>query len=223
MGRLHLKVCGITPATDLTPLLSSAVDLLGFNFVPSSPRYCSPEEASRILRYVNEKREDGTTSPELVGVFRDDPIAKVLEIVTDLGLHYAQLHGNETPSYAKELQREGVQVIKALSICSESGWDRAWEEAAELLLFDSRSRNQFGGVGDSFQWDLLKRYEPKLVPYCIAGGIGLHNVTKLMKEFQTQLLWWGMDVNSRFELAPGKKSPGLLRELFLEIERQRNL
>ena len=69
---MKVKVCGITSYEDAVMALDEAVDALGFNFFPSSPRYISPADARSIIRrlppftaavglFVNVPSVDDTT------------------------------------------------------------------------------------------------------------------------------------------------------------------
>lgn len=77
-----------------------------------------------------------------------------------------------------------------------------YESACQLFLFDTRSR-QFGGTGKSFDWNLLNRYEGS-VPFFLSGGIAWENREEIGKIKHPKLA--GLDLNSRFETAPGMKN-----------------
>jgi indole-3-glycerol phosphate synthase/phosphoribosylanthranilate isomerase len=77
-------------------------------------------------------------------------------------------------------------------------------DAADRLLFD----NGEGGTGQSFEWDLVRAH-PNLAEGLVAGGIGPHNAAQARS-----LGAYAIDVGSRVEDAPGRKSPEKIRALF---------
>ena len=102
------KVCGITTPEDALTAANSGADAVGLVFA-ESPRKLSVEQA----------REVATTLPDgvlKVGVFVDEEPEEVLRIVREVGLDYAQLHGDESPETVTFLRGEGVKVIKALRV-----------------------------------------------------------------------------------------------------------
>ena len=63
-----------------------------------------------------------------------------------------------------------------------------------------------GGTGKKFDWSKL--HEHDLSEIMLAGGIGVEDI-----DFLKELNVWGIDVNSRFEIEPGKKDHNLLESL----------
>lgn len=130
-----------------------------------------------------------------VGVFRDHPAAEVLEVVDDLGLEAAQLHGDEPPAVTA-LVAAGVQtVIKAVAAGSAS--IRSIDDhGADVVLLDA----PIPGGGVSFDWgtvgDLAAKH--KLL---LAGGLGPDNVAEAVRLVRP----WGVDVASGVESGTGQK------------------
>ena len=63
-----------------------------------------------------------------------------------------------------------------------------------------------GGTGEKFDWSNLHKSD--LSEVMLAGGIGTEDIN-----FLKDLNVWGIDVNSKFETAPGIKNHDLLNNL----------
>ena len=90
----------------LIGLLESGADALGFIFYPKSQRYIAPERAKEILQKI-------PGSIGRVGVFVNQEIQAVKEIVSFCGLHLIQLHGDESLQYCTQFPRSSL--IKTVS------------------------------------------------------------------------------------------------------------
>ena len=86
---MFVKVCGITSEEDALLAVAMGADAVGFNFVPSSPRFLAMSRAADIAKRL---------PPEIltVGVFRDEARERVVELTHQAGLRGAQLHGHES-------------------------------------------------------------------------------------------------------------------------------
>jgi phosphoribosylanthranilate isomerase len=196
-----LKVCGIRDQHNLKYLTQSDVDMIGFIFYPQSKRFfdegnVSTEELSRVSR-------------DKVGVFVNASIEEVLERVKTYGLTYAQLHGDESPAFCREIRRTGVKVMKAFAVedrLPEGMLD--YLGCVDLFLFDTKGAG-YGGTGRQFDWSVLDSYDLE-VPFLLSGGIGPGDVAVLQRLELKKMI--GIDINSRFEKAPGLKDEALLEE-----------
>ena len=140
------KVCGITTPEDALTAANSGADAVGLVFA-ESPRKLSVEQA----------REVATTLPDgvlKVGVFVDEEPEEVLRIAREVGLDYAQLHGDESPETVTFLRGEGVKVIKALRVRGAGSLAAMDEYEADLFLLDAWSEKARGGTGERFDWVL---------------------------------------------------------------------
>ena len=149
-----------------------------------------------------------------VGVVVDEDARTVLARVREYRLDYVQLHGHESSEYCRALQRQGLSLIKAFSIGCVADLERTapYEGLCRYFLFDTACKG-YGGSGHSFDWRVLRRYAGS-VPFLLSGGIGLHNAEAL-KQVEHPLLA-GYDLNSRFELSPGRKDAEKIQQ-FIEL------
>jgi phosphoribosylanthranilate isomerase len=199
---MKIKICGIKYGDNLKEIVKLNPDFLGFNFYPDSPRYMgdtlTPEDLAIISPYTKN-----------VGVFVNSDEYSILEIHRQYALDYCQLHGNEKPVFCKHLNALGVKVIKAFGITADFNFNILTEYTpwCDYFLFDTASA-KFGGTGVCFDWKILTKYEFNH-PFFLSGGIGPDDAEKIRNLFFGSMI--GVDINSRFELSPGKKDIIVLR------------
>jgi indole-3-glycerol phosphate synthase/phosphoribosylanthranilate isomerase len=189
------KLCGLTCDADLRAARPAAY--AGFVFVPGSPRHVTADEVAPLAGIA---RRAGIRP---VGVFRDEPVEKVADVATLLGLHAVQLHGGEDADYVQALRRElapSCEIWTALSV----GRDPLESRGGDRLLFD----NGNGGSGRSFDWSLVEGH-PELPRAIVAGGIGPDNAAAA-RQFGA----YAIDVGSGVDERPGRKSPDKIAALF---------
>jgi phosphoribosylanthranilate isomerase len=202
---VNVKVCGIRRLDDALVAVDSGAWALGFIFHRASPRYVAPEDAAKIIERLPEE-------VLTVGVFVDYPVDELNEVVRQAGLGAAQLHGAESPEYAREVQAS--TVIKVFRVGEE--FDVARLEPYEDcgILLDTYRSEQAGGTGETFDWEIARRVGEK-APVILAGGLGPDNVREAIRVARPQ----GVDVSSGVEVAPGVKDPAAIRRLFEEVAR----
>ena len=211
---MKIKVCGITNIDEALALSKAGVNYMGFIFYPASKRY--------VLHALTLDQIKSVQLPGVlkVGVFVNEPINDVIATATAAGLDMVQLHGDETPNYCKEMANH-YPVIKAFRI-SETD-DVAYKiseylEDIDYLLFDTAS-SVFGGSGISFDWKKLANATGQK-PYFLSGGIGPDDVSKITSFVQSDTAGncTAVDVNSKFETAPGQKNIQLLQSFIPTIK-----
>jgi phosphoribosylanthranilate isomerase len=195
---MQFKVCGITNLEQATALQAMGVQYIGFIFYPSSKRYVL--EKLSLDDLANFK----PTGVKKVGVFVNEPLDQLLEIVQAAGLDLVQLHGDESPEYCAAV-RQKVETIKVYRVGAAVPNFAAYEAVVDYLLFDTDSA-LYGGTGQHFNWELIKGSTiPK--PYFLSGGIGPNDVqgVQVMKTTKAGKSLLALDINSQFELVPGVK------------------
>ena len=211
---MKIKVCGITNIDEALALSKAGVNYVGFIFYPASKRYALH---TLSLDQIKSVQLPGVLK---VGVFVNEPLEKVIATATEAGLDMVQLHGDETPNYCKEMANH-YPVIKAFRI-SETD-DVAYKiseylEDIDYLLFDTTS-SVYGGSGISFDWKKLANATGQK-PYFLSGGIGPDDVSKITSFVQSDTAGncTAVDVNSKFETAPGQKNIQLLQSFIPTIK-----
>lgn len=211
---MKIKVCGITSIDEALALSKAGVNYVGFIFYPASKRYALH---TLSLDQIKNVQLPGVLK---VGVFVNEPMEKVIATATAAGLDMVQLHGDETPNFCKEMANH-YPVIKAFRI-SETD-DVAYKiseylEDIDYLLFDTAS-SVYGGSGISFDWKKLANATGQK-PYFLSGGIGPDDVSKITSFVQSSAVGncITVDVNSKFETAPGQKNIQLLQSFIPTIK-----
>ena len=199
----RIKICGITEFEDARDAALLGADAIGLNFYPSSPRYIDPARAAKII----ERLPPFVTT---VGIFVNHPDPQNVEdFAVSVGLHAVQLHGSETPDYCSMIQR--VKVIKALRVDSNFRVDTLRSYGSRTFLLDACSSDQFGGTGNSFNWDLVFGANA-FGSIVIAGGLNPENVAQAVGTLHP----FAVDVASGVESTPGKKDYEKMRR-FIEV------
>ena len=224
-----IKVCGVCTRENVQELETMDVDWLGLIFWPESPRYVAQVSArggfypdySSFARSAKElggmpeeaKKEHKTLR---VGVFVDGMPQNIVTRVYNFNLDLVQLHGEESPVMIDNLRRtlmpdiRQVKIIKTifvekpedLEVCAE------YEPVVDYFLFHTKSKAK-GGSGERFDWDVIQAYKGN-VPFLLSGGIGPDDV-EAVRNF-SHPMFAGIDVNSCFEIEPGKKDMEKVRK-----------
>ncbi len=217
---LKIKVCGMRDADNIRAVAALDIDFLGFIFYPKSPRYTPKAipEAELIADTATTARHDDIEcrKPQRVGVFVDEMPQTIITHIHNDQLGYVQLHGHELPEMIDHLKRavisdnhHSLKVIKAFSISKPDDLlqTKAYEGIADLFLFDTPTES-YGGSGKKFDWQMLQAYDGH-TPFLLSGGIGPEDIDRIHKFEHPQCI--GIDLNSRFETAPGIKDVEALR------------
>lgn len=207
-------------ADNIRAVAALDIDFLGFIFYPKSPRYTPKAipEAELIADTATTARHDDIEwrKPQRVGVFVDEMPQAIIAHIHNDQLDYVQLHGHELPEMIDHLKRavisdnhHSLKVIKAFSISKPDDLlqTKAYEGVADLFLFDTPTES-YGGSGKKFDWQMLQAYDGH-TPFLLSGGIGPEDIDRIHKFEHPQCI--GIDLNSRFETAPGIKDVEALR------------
>ncbi len=205
----RVKICGITNTEDALVAAKAGADLLGINFYPPSPRSVTPDQARQIIETLCV-----SLSPSLlvsfVGIFVDEELDSVRQIVAHCGLDYVQLHGTGSPDMVNALMDEGIGVIMGFRVRDEGSLTKLECYQATAYLLDTYVPGKLGGTGQTFDWKLAvqaKEYGPIL----LAGGLIPENVAEAVRMVRP----WGVDVASGVEAAPGRKDHDKIRRFVI--------
>lgn len=200
---VKVKICGLRRLCDIDYVNQYRPDYAGFVLAPSR-RQVTPAKLAELTAQL---------SPDIpaVGVFVNAPIEEIASLAEKGLIHIAQLHGDESPDYCKEVQRQGVRRIwKALRVRTEEDIHRmtAYEAETEAILLDAFAAEAYGGTGKSFPHEWL-RSVPAGMPYFLAGGIQAETVPDLINTYRP----YGLDVSSSVETDGMKDSEKIKRLL----------
>ncbi|GAB4091586.1 phosphoribosylanthranilate isomerase [Flaviaesturariibacter terrae] len=205
---MKLKVCGLTSAAQMQEAYELGVDYVGMVLYSGSKRSALPSLAreSAAIRAVEAAK---------VGVFVNESCDTILRLAEELDLTAVQLHGDETPEFCDNV-RERVNIIKAFRVTPGADLDalvKPYHDSCNYFLFDTYSEN-FGGSGERFDWNVLeKSLIDKL--FFLSGGIAPGD-TDLVRGFYHPF-HYGIDINSRFETAPGVKDMALIKQFLSDL------
>ena len=90
---------------------------------------------------------------------------------------------------------------------------KTYEGLVEYFLFDTKCPS-VGGSGQQFDWSVLSAYDGS-TPFLLSGGIGPDDAERIKSFHHPQCI--GIDLNSRFELAPGLKDVIKLQAFIKEL------
>lgn len=202
-----IKVCGMKEPSNIRDVASLHPMLMGFIFHRESPRDASgldPDVVKSLPEFIRP-----------VGVFVDRPVEEVAATAVRYGIGRVQLHGSESPEECARLRSAGLKVYKAIAVGDEVDWEkyRRYEEAVDLFVLDKKTSSG-GGSGKKFDWSLLDDYH-LAVPYLLGGGIGPDDIAAIVGAMRPGMA--GIDINSRFESAPGIKDLHRLVKFILSL------
>lgn len=207
---MKIKVCGMLQADNIRDLAELKPDFMGFIFYPGSPRYV-PEilNAEKILQLPK--------SIIRTGVFVNSPMPEILNHAKTYDLTALQLHGDESPAFCEELLHLGFVVIKAFRVDESFNFKQLqpYEMSCDYFLFDTKTA-AYGGSGKKFDWKILEAYNSDK-PVFLSGGIGPEDDTAIKKLKNINI--YALDLNSRFELEPGKKDIQKLKRFMDSIRK----
>ena len=176
-----IKFCGLTGDCDIDAANELRPEYIGFVFAPKSKRYVAPERAAELKRQL-------AAGIKAVGVFVNDDLYHVAELLNRGIIDIAQLHGSEDEEYIGHLrQLTGKPIIRAFRIKTAEDIAEAEKCTADHVLLDSGA-----GTGEVFDWKLIKNMKR---PYFLAGGLSPDNVENAVE----QLSPYAVDVSSGIE------------------------
>lgn len=188
---VRVKVCGITDLNDLQAACAAGVDAVGFNLA-KGPRKIGLARAIELCAATPV-----FVSPVLL--FVDAGLDAIRDAVRATRAAVVQLHGDEPPELARELQRE-LTVIKAFRIRDAASLDAIDAYPADAYLLDAWVPGAEGGTGAAWDHALLagRRFAR---PVILAGGLDPRNVAPAVAATRP----WAVDTASGVESAPGRK------------------
>src|SRR6185295_134417 len=199
---MKIKICGITSAADAVAASEEGADYIGLIFAKSA-RKIDVKTAQDILWNLPK-------GVEAVGVFMNQPLDEVRGILDATGLKIAQLHGDESIRFCREL---GVPVIKTFDTFNDGSLEKLKKYDAFAFLLDLPKG---GGAGARAQvdpqWAVLAKRHGKVL---LAGKLTADSVGNMIHKVRP----WGVDVCSATEKSPGIKDKAKLRD-FIQAARE---
>ena len=202
-SQVKVKICGMTQLKDAVLAVEQGADAVGFIFYKKSPRSVNMKEVREIISKL-------PPFVDTVGVFVNESADQVNKVAEYCGLDLVQLHGEESPSYCRKIQR---RVIKAFRVKDLQSIKQLEKYSVSGFLLDTFTENLHGGTGKVFDWNLVHPAK-KVGPVILAGGLTPRNIRQAISQARP----CGVDVCSGVEKSPGIKDPEKVRAFLNNIK-----
>ena len=189
---MKIKVCGITREEDIVKLLEIGVDFIGFNLLKESKRKVNIDWALEMTQKYQLKHKS---------VFLVDCEQTEFQRLKNITSHNLQIYNfREIPIVSNTLF-----IPVNATFLKQLKQPHSRNKKNHRYLIDNME-GALGGTGEKFDWSNLHKFD--LSEVMLAGGIGTEDIN-----FLKDLNVGGIDVNSKFETAPGIKNHDLLNNL----------
>ncbi|GHU77604.1 N-(5'-phosphoribosyl)anthranilate isomerase [Clostridia bacterium] len=186
---MKIKICGLKSYEDVDIINVCKPDYAGFVFAKGR-HLLTKDEARELV-----SRLDPRITP--VGVFVNEDLESLAEIVRYCGLHAVQLHGDEDDLYIKKAGN--VRVIKCVRTRDTGSVQKGLATSADYVLFDTFDTKERGGTGRLADASLIPKDLSK--PYFLAGGINPENIEQVLRDNPNA---YAVDISSGAEDESGK-------------------
>ena len=195
---IKVKICGIQRMEDALAAAQAGADFIGVVFVPERYRRLDVSSAKKIVKAL---RATAGQASKVVGLFADQSLDEVNEIINACDLDTVQLCGKESTEYCGRVK---AQVIKVVHVDASAGPGTVdglaeriggYKDAGHLVTLDRLMEGMQGGTGHSFDWDIAARLSQRGLSFLLAGGLSPDNVSRAVAE----VIPWGVDVSSGVE------------------------
>lgn len=207
-----VKICGLGRLAHLRAAAEAGADLLGIVFVPDVRRRVGVAEAKSMVAAF--RQEWGVAHPGVVGLFSDQIVDEVNQIVDEVGLDYVQLCGREDDYYCSKMK---ARVLKVLHVDENTNREQmirelgsrliSLEAAGHMAILDRSSKLQPGGLGKPFDWGIACQLTDGGGRFLLAGGLTPKNVDRAVRRAHP----CGVDVSSGVE-TDGSKDVAKMKE-----------
>ncbi|WP_063899060.1 phosphoribosyltransferase family protein [Burkholderia ubonensis] len=190
-----IKICGLTNLDDALDAVNAGADALGFVFSDGPRRMAAGD-----VRAIVDRLPPFVST---VGVFVDEPLERLQDVVAHSGVSSVQLQGSESPAYCRQV---GWPVIKGFRVGER--FDPAVVKPYDVsaYLFDAAVAGRDGGTGERFDWARLRGLRFAR-PVIVAGGLNAGNVRRMLDLLGPS----GVDVSSGVGASATRKDPAKMR------------
>lgn len=203
-----IKICGNCHSENIKQVAELTPDYMGFIFYEKSPRFVKQESSIEQLKNFPKIKK--------VAVFVNATTEEIESKIKKHDFSLVQLHGDESPSFCERVKTLGVKIIKVFGVDENFNFSilNPYKKIVDYFLFDTQGKGgdkkKYGGLGVSFDWNLLQKYDASL-PVFLSGGLSLENINKIPSFDALQI--HALDLNSRFEKSAGVKDINLLKQI----------
>ena len=175
---MKIKTCGLFREEDINYANELKPDYIGFVFAESK-RKVGVEKAYNLKNKLDKEIKS-------VGVFVNDNLDFILNLIKDKIIDIVQLHGNEDNDFLDNLKtKTNAKIIKFIPVENAESILNSLNIISDFILLD----NLKGGAGKTFNWNYLKEafelnnnlkknFNEK---YFLAGGLNKENIGEALK------------------------------------------
>jgi len=213
MGRVHVKICGITTIEDAVEAIDAGADAIGLNMV-SGPREIDAARAAEILSIIHEANESnsGVRPEPVMLVNAADAVAcnESLVLARRFAVRTIQLYGDDRGEHIGRLGDEGFKIWLPHAVQPGHFPDSLHQLLAQLsqpptgVVLDAHHHRLAGGTGIALDWRRVRDAIGEAdhwPPIILAGGLTPDNVAEAIRIVQP----YAVDVSSGVEMEPGRK------------------
>ena len=175
---MKIKTCGLFREEDINYANELKPDYIGFVFAESK-RKVGVEKAYNLKNKLDKEIKS-------VGVFVNDNLDFILNLIREKIIDIIQLHGNEDNNFLDNLKtKTNAKIIKFIPVENADSILNSLNIFSDFILLD----NLKGGVGKTFNWNYLKEafeLNKKFIEvfnkkYFLAGGLNKENINEALK------------------------------------------
>jgi phosphoribosylanthranilate isomerase len=203
----QIKICGLTRVEDALACADLGADAVGFVFYAKSPRHVTPRQAGDIISALPKN-----VVP--VGVFVNETVDAIVDIVTFYGVKAIQLHGSESPRFVEDLLFLQVPIFKGLYMNNDPSVDTAFLYNASAFLVECGKGTLPGGNAMKWNWKDAADFGAHF-PFILAGGLSPENIAGAIRAAKPD----AVDVSSGVESSPGVKDIHKIREFIQNVKK----
>jgi len=188
MHRTRIKICGIRRIEDALAAANNGADAIGLIFYPASSRAVVLTEAVAIKAAL-------PPFVASVALFVNPDRALVDAVVKELRPNVLQFHGDEDADFCISFNMPYLKAIRIGGATTQGDLLQYKAEfaSAQALLLDKLDPLQYGGSGESFDWQMIPHEMRNHI--VLAGGLNFNNVARAVDMVRP----WAVDVSSGVE------------------------
>lgn len=184
----RVKICGICRVEDGRAAAAAGASAIGVVFWPASPRAVDADTARDIVAGL-------PVGVPAIGVFVNQSVDEINDMVRHAGLFGVQLHGDEPLEIVPRIKRP---VVRAMSLAGAMGVDDVPPQVTVLL--DAHDPARRGGTGRTIDWHTAREIAARR-PVVLAGGLTPENVAEAIRVVRP----YAVDVSSGVERTAREK------------------
>ena len=200
MSVTKIKICGLRSEEDIRIVNRCQPDYAGFICCSRFRRYVPSDTLEQLSKLLHP-------GIRKVGVFVDQPVEQIAQIVRRQLVDIIQLHGCEDERYISGLRQlipSEIRIMKAFQIHSAENICQVEASTADDVLLDGGQ-----GSGQTFDW---RKIESLNRPFFLAGGLNPENVEEAVRRLHP----CAVDVSSGVE-TDGHKDEEKVRQLIRRV------